>query len=148
MNRNDENDESLKLCGLKKTKHREAILSILRESTQPISAEDIFLSLKRSNISINLSTVYRILEVLSEKNLITKLSIGGDNKNLYEYNQMVHRHYLVCMECKRIKVIDDCPLKGYEKALADKTDYMISGHKLDIYGICPECRKKGLTKDK
>jgi len=55
---------------------------------------------------------------------------------------MVHRHYLICLGCKKIMPIDHCPLGDYEKSLAKKTNYLISGHRLDIYGYCPECKLK------
>lgn len=141
-------EQRLAQSGLKKTKHRKAILFVMQKSKQPIAAEDVYFALKEQDISINLSTVYRTLEVLSDKGLLTKLSISGDSRSLYEYNRMVHRHYLICMGCKKIEVIDDCPLKGYEETLAGKTHYTIAGHRLDIYGYCPECKKKGRMNDK
>jgi Fur family ferric uptake transcriptional regulator len=45
--------------------------------------------------------------------------------------------------CKKILSIEHCPLKGYEEILKKETDYAISGHKLDIYGYCPDCQKNG-----
>lgn len=136
----DSND--IKRSGLRNTKSRSAILDVLARSTQPISAEEVFLALKEKNITANISTVYRSLDALADKNLATKLSIIGDNRTLYERNRMVHRHYLVCLGCKKIMAIDSCPLEDYEKSLAKETNYLISGHKLDIYGHCPECREK------
>lgn len=141
MTKNFDSD-TIKLCGLRNTKSRSAILDVLAQSAQPISAEQIFFDLKEKNITANLSTVYRTLDALVDKNLATKLSITGDNRTLYELNRMVHRHYLVCLGCKKILAIDSCPLKGYEKTLAEKTNYLISGHKLDVYGYCPKCRGK------
>ena len=139
-NTNFSND--LKNSGLKSTKHRIAILDILEQSDQPIAAEQVFLELKENNISTNLSTVYRTLESLSDKNLIIKLNILGDNRTLFEINHMIHRHYLVCLGCKKIISIDYCPLKNYEESLAAQTNYAITGHSLDIYGYCPECQSK------
>lgn len=136
--------DAIKLCGLRNTKSRAAILDVLAQSAQPISAEQIFFDLKEKNITANLSTVYRTLEALVDKNLAKKLSITGDNRTLYELNRMVHRHYLVCLGCKKILAIDSCPLKGYEKSLAKETNYLISGHKLDVYGYCPKCREKDI----
>ncbi len=133
--------EAIKRCGLKNTKSRSAILAILEQCAQPISAEQMFFELKEKNISANLSTVYRTLDVLAEKNLATKVNIAGDNRTLYDFNRMVHRHYLVCLGCNKIIPIDSCPLENYEKLLAKETNFLISGHKLDIYGYCPECRK-------
>ena len=134
--------DAIKLSGLRNTKSRSAILDVLERSAQPISAEQVFFELKEKNMTANISTVYRTLDALADKNLATKLNITGDNRTLYELNRMVHRHYLVCLGCKKIMAIDSCPLEDYEKSLAKETNYLISGHKLDIYGYCPECREK------
>lgn len=128
--------------GLKTTKRRTEILDILAASDQPLAAEQIFLELNKRNISVNLSTVYRVLDVLSDKNLAVKLNIPGDSRTLFEYNRKVHKHYLICLGCNRILAITRCPLGDYEEFLAKETNYFISGHKLDIYGYCPECREK------
>jgi len=135
-------EENLKKSGLKNTKHRNAVLNILQKSNQPIAAEQVYLQLKQKEIAINLSTVYRTLETLAEKQLATKIIIAGDSRALFEYNQMVHKHYLICLGCKKIISIHHCPLESYEQSLADETGYLIEGHRLDVYGYCPECQKK------
>ena len=135
--------KDLKQSGLKNTKHRTAILGILEESTRPMAAEDVYFALKEKGISINLSTVYRVLETLASKDLVSKQSIVGDSRALFEINRMVHKHYLVCVGCKKIQCIENCPLEAYEKTLEKETKYTIAGHKLDIYGYCPECKEKG-----
>jgi len=142
MTKNTDFDAVIRQCGLKNTKSRSAILDILDRSDQPISAEQVFLELKKKKISANLSTVYRALDALASKDLAIKLNIAGDSRNLYEFNRMVHRHYLVCLGCNKIMAIDSCPLVSYEKFLAKETNYLITGHKLDIYGYCPECQEK------
>jgi len=86
---------TLKQNGLKSTKHRTAILEILEQSDQPISVEQIYLELKGKGISINLSTVYRILEALAARNLAIKLSIAEDSRALYELNLKVHKYHLM-----------------------------------------------------
>lgn len=137
-------EERLKKNGLKSTKGRKAILDILTNSEQPMAAEEIYLALKDKKININLSTVYRTLESLENIDLITKISIMDDDRMLFEYNQMGHRHYLVCLNCKKIITIHNCPLGTYEKELETKTDFSILGHKLYLYGYCKECQSKSL----
>lgn len=137
----DFSDELVRV-GLKSTKQRSAILDILEQSDQPLAAEQVFLELKNRGVSANLSTVYRTLEVLSDRNLAVKLNISGDSRALFEYNRKIHRHYLICLGCKKIMAIHRCPLKDYEKALEEETNYSISGHKLDVYGYCPECQSR------
>ncbi|HWP79597.1 MAG TPA: Fur family transcriptional regulator [Candidatus Acidoferrum sp.] len=131
----------LEKCGLKVTKQRKAVLEILEESDAPLAADAVFLALKSAAVPANLSTVYRALEVLTEKKLVEKLKLQDDPRTLYEYNRMVHKHNLICLGCNRVVAIRHCPLGDYEKALEKETDFTISGHKLDIFGYCPECRK-------
>ena len=131
----------LKKKGLKVTKHRNSLLEVLEIENQPLTAEDIFLKLKEKGISINLSSVYRILDTLVDNNLINKYVLGDTNKTFYEINTLKHKHHLVCTSCKKIFPLENCPLSKYESELEDNLDFEITGHKLEIYGICKECRK-------
>lgn len=132
--------ELLKREGLKNTKHRNSVLDILENSEQPVTAECIFLKLKEENVSINLSTVYRVLEKLYEKRLINKTNITDESKALYEINHMEHKHHLVCVGCKKMFSVDECPIEEYEKTLQKKLGFDITGHKLEIYGYCRDCK--------
>lgn len=133
----------LKNSGLKTTKSRKAILAILIRSNQPMAAEEIFLALKEEQLTINLSTVYRTLESLVNKDLVSKISIMDDDRMLFEYNQLGHRHYLVCVTCKKIVTVQNCPLGSYERTLERETHFNIIGHKLYLYGYCEDCQRRG-----
>lgn len=132
----------LKAKGLKHTRHREAILELLASSEQPADAEQLHSELTERGFSLNLSTVYRTLDTLCAAGFVTRMTIDGDARALYEYNSAVHRHHLVCVGCKKITTIASCPLGGYEQQLESETGYAITGHKLDVYGLCPECRNR------
>ncbi|WP_353852662.1 Fur family transcriptional regulator [Dehalobacter restrictus] len=141
MTKNSEFGDDLKRSGLKNTKQRAAILEILEQNDQPMAAEQVFLELKNKDMLVNLSTVYRTLETLTDINLATKLDIAGEHRMLFEYNQKVHGHHLVCLQCKKILKIHRCPLKSYEETLERETYFKISGHKLVVYGLCLQCQK-------
>ncbi len=132
----------LKKTGLKSTKHRLSILKILNESPQPISAEDIFLKLKSKEVSINLSSVYRILDAFVEKGIAIKSSVDGCDMSLFEASHGEHLHHFICQGCRKMVLISGCPLEGYEKLLQDMLGCEITGHKLEIYGYCRDCMKK------
>ena len=140
LDENAEYGEMLKKSGLKSTKSRKAILDVLIKSDQPMAAEQIFLALKEDKIDINLSTVYRTLESLENIDVVTKINIMDDERMLFEYNKLGHRHYLVCLGCKKIVTIQNCPLGSYEKELESETKFSILGHKLYLYGYCSECQ--------
>ena len=136
----------LKNDGLKNTKHRNSILNIIEKSPQPITAEQIYIELINKDISINLSSVYRILNTLAEKTLIVKTNMTGDNKAMFEINKFEHTHHLLCVVCKKIILVDECPFEEYEKKLKEKMGFNILGHKLEIFGVCKNCNNCNVDK--
>jgi len=135
-------EEIMKQNGLKRTKNRFRILKILDIGDIPLSAGSIYNCLKEEEIEVSLSTVYRTLEKLSEMNIIRKLTFNGDNSTFFESIKKGHRHYLICLKCRSITVLNKCPIKGYQEDIEKETSYIIEGHKLDMYGYCPKCKDK------
>ncbi len=131
------NANRLAQCGLKRTKQRLAILDIFSGSEQPLPAEEVFLKMKENRIAVNLSTVYRTLETMVEKGLLTKIDFSGDNRMLYEYNRMVHRHYLICVSCKKIIAVHHCPLKPMKNPWRRKRTIPSPGIALISTAIAP-----------
>ncbi|MCX7709106.1 MAG: transcriptional repressor [Clostridia bacterium] len=140
MLENKEYKEVLKREGLKNTKHRTSILEVMEHSEVPLTAEEIFIRLKEWNVAISLSTVYRVLETLVTKDLVNKSSISNDSKALFEINRMEHKHHLVCMGCKKMVSVEGCPFEEFEKKIQGTNGFDITGHKLEIYGYCAECK--------
>ncbi|WP_006714945.1 Fur family transcriptional regulator [Desulfitobacterium metallireducens] len=138
-NKSDIDDLLLKE-GVKRTKHRIAILEILEQSETPLTADEIFLILKENNTSIWLSTIYRTLEMLTEKEVVRKSTIMGEDKARYEIKQDAHKHCFVCVTCHKMIPLMDCPLEEFEEKLKDKMDFDVTGHNLEIYGYCHDCK--------
>jgi len=130
--------------GLKSTQQRNAILEVLEQASMPITAEDIYLRLKEKNVSTCLSTVYRTLDTLMSKKIVTKSIVMSENKAKFEisYEEGRHCHRLICLGCTKIVNIEECPIKEFENLVHKSTDYDVTGHKIEIYGYCPECKNK------
>lgn len=136
----NQKDNILSKKGFKKTKARAAVVETLETASQPLAAEDIFVKIKESGLSVNLSTVYRTLDLMLNTGLVEKTIING-SKAVYELTGAGHRHHLICTACSRIVAINICPFKRMEKQLGKKTNFDITGHKLELYGLCPDCKK-------
>ena len=134
------NENLLRENGLKCTKSRNLILTILEQAKTPMSADEIFLILRQQK-ELNFSTVYRTLFALTKKSILLK-NPGGDGKAYYQLNHHTHSHYLVCSGCKKRIIIDECPLEMIGENLEKKTGFHITGHNLEFVGECPECLKK------
>jgi len=126
--------------GMKNTQGRNRVLDILEKIVFPLTAEDIYLKLKEQSIVINLSTVYRILDLFVIKGIAIKSTSSVSNKAQFEIAKKEHNHHIICIHCKKMLTLEGCPLKCYEKKLKDKTQYNITGHKLEIFGYCPDCK--------
>ncbi|NLO38570.1 MAG: transcriptional repressor [Ruminiclostridium sp.] len=128
--------------GLKHTKTRALVLEVLNQAHIPMTADELFLILKRNEPSINLSTVYRTLDTLVKKSLIMKTTWMDDSRSCYEYNRMDHRHHLVCVGCNRVISVKGCPIDEYASAVCSHEGFEPAGHRLEIYGVCSNCKKR------
>ena len=133
-------DDILEQAALKATKQRKYILSVLELTHKPLTAEEILKSAP-DEVQINLSTVYRTLGVLTEKGILLK-TIHSDGKSCYQLNQNPHSHLLRCSICNNSVCIDGCPIEQLCCQLEEQTGYLVTGHSLEITGICPECAGK------
>lgn len=76
-------DDILAKIGCKNTKPRKTVIEVLESTDNPLSAEDIFLRIKELGESVNLSTVYRTLDLMENKSLVNK-TVMSDGKARYE----------------------------------------------------------------
>ena len=133
-----------KLKGLRASKNRDEVISLLQRQTAPLAVEDIYAKIRKTDNKISLSTVYRIIEKLVSLDVVHKVTTLDDNKALYEIvkDSNTHHHYMICVKCKKMIPIDDCPVRELEKNIADKTGFNIIGHKFELYGECQKCANK------
>lgn len=133
--------ELFDMLDIKVTKHRKSIYEILDNSDNALTIEDIFLKLAIGDETISMSTIYRILDVFCEKGLAVKNQLPEKNKAEFELCRKAHKHRLICTGCDKVLEIKNCPLVNYERTLKEKTNFEIQRHRLDFFGLCPECQR-------
>lgn len=126
--------------GYKITKQRKAILEVLESFETPVHVEDIFLKLKEGGMDISLSTIYRNLDMLQKQGLVVKAYMLNEDKARFGLSSK--KNYLVCQECKKIVIIDNCPFEKFKEELIEVHGFDILGHSIEVYGICPDCKNK------
>jgi|AntAceMinimDraft_17_1070374.scaffolds.fasta_scaffold142237_2 Fur family ferric uptake transcriptional regulator len=134
-------------AGLKNTKYRVDIIELINKSDVLMSAKDIHKELLDKKIRINLSTVYRTLDKLVETNIINRVNLENEKQSMYEYNRNLHHHFFICQNCNKIIPIYTCPLEEYEKKLTKELGFEITGHRVEFYGFCKECKKNMIKKN-
>ena len=88
-----------------------------------------------------ISTVYRILIAFEEKGLVEKSTWMADGTAVYSLNRGGHTHYAVCLKCHNRIPLQDCHFSHIhlEEGMGDFT---VTGHKLELYGYCRNCRER------
>lgn len=134
--------DELRNHGLKATRQRIAVMTLLTEAEVPLSLRTIRIQLEAQREAMDLSTIYRILESFEESGLIRRNVHLTPEEHTYEPVRQEHRHYLLCVRCKKMIVLDGCPIHDYEHQIETETGFTIMRHQLELYGLCPECQKK------
>ena len=129
----------LKHNNIKVTKARKYILEIIISSKEAINANLIYAMLKADNMKIDLSTVYRTLDLLESKKLLNKFDLGN---NMYNYTLITnaHIHTIKCDLCHK-KMVIDCPIPQIEEQIKAKTGITLTESHVYLKGICKECKE-------
>ena len=128
--------------GLDYTPNRFRVLEIIGNSSSPLSVQEIHETLSRSR-NLNRVTVYRILELLVEKQLVERIS-GGDRSFHYglapNANHPRHAHFY-CRECGNIECLDPESLNLDMESLERTFPGLIEKTEVRLDGICKNCLK-------
>lgn len=133
--------------GIKKTRQRIDIYKVLYEADTPLSAAEIFSLLNKASAKemYAFSTIYRNLLAFEKTGIITKSVLSTEDNALYELKRQTHRHYAVCLKCHAKIPIKSCPLHDLsEDIVSSIPDFEVTGHQLEIYGYCNNCRKTSI----
>lgn len=133
--------------GLKVTAPRMAILEALVRGRAHITAQEVFEKIKiKSNEEkvvankIGFATVYRFLRSLTEKGFVTEVRMGGLPAR-YELTPRAHHDHLTCMTCGKIVEFENRDIEGLQILVAQNNGFLLTGHVLELYGICPNCQE-------
>ena len=133
---------TLKKAGQRLTRHRVAVMSALRTSDRPLTAEEV------AKISgVPMSTAYRNLAELCDAGVAVRVG-GADRTDRFEIAESLtshHHHHLVCTECGVVNDFDPSPqlerliTKELQSLLASE-GFAESHHLFDVHGVCGNCR--------
>ena len=137
----------LKENSLKITPQRITILKYLDTHRTHPTADEIYLSLKKSIPSLSKTTVYNSLDILKKYGLIQALTICGSEQR-YDFDHGMHHHFL-CKKCGKIYDINfRCPNIKEIRAEIES-----DGHHIDeihgyFRGFCKKCIQKEKNEQK
>jgi Fur family transcriptional regulator, peroxide stress response regulator len=123
------------------TPQRLAILRILAASEGHPSVERIYEQVKENFATTSLATIYKTVILLKHLNEVLELGFP-DGSNRYDGNKPYPHPHIICTRCKRIMDPDLGSMTQLVTEATRKTGYEILDHRLDFFGICPDCQGK------
>ncbi|MCW8824821.1 MAG: ferric iron uptake transcriptional regulator [Gammaproteobacteria bacterium] len=135
--------ENLKSAGLKVTLPRLKILNLLEECNgRHMSAETLHQELVSSGEDVGLATVYRVLTQFEAAGLVSRHNFES-GQAVFELDEGEHHDHILCVRCGKVEEFVDDVIEKRQQEIVDEHGFEMTDHHLTIYGVCPDCRKKG-----
>ena len=133
-------EEYISRNNLKITNQRRTVLKAFLESKKHVSVEELYAAISQSEPKIGLATVYRTLSLLTQSGLASEMNFG-DGQKRYEHCYMHEHHdHMVCTECGKIIEFNHPLIEKFQEEVAAQNGFTITSHKLDLIGICSDCK--------
>jgi Fur family transcriptional regulator, ferric uptake regulator len=116
---------------------RVTIARVTRDADGAFSADDLFAAVRRESPGVGMATVYRAVAAMEAAGFIEAVGARG-NATLYLHcPHEGHHHHVVCTGCGAVAAAECSVVDS-----AVGTDgFIITGHDLTLYGLCPRCQK-------
>lgn len=130
---------SLRDEGFRITPQRMAIVDYLLKTEDHPSADHIHKVVRKQYPMVSLSTVYKTLYLLKEKNLVNEIEVEGESR--FDAHTDDHIN-IVCIKCGKIDDVDEETLKDIQVKAAKKSKYLILKSSFELHGYCSSCKSK------
>jgi len=122
----------------RKTKQKEAILRVLKDNNEHPTASLIYEQVRQEIPHISLGTIYRDLKSLKQEGKIAEIKLAG-SLSRFDGNSKNHYHFH-CQKCDRIFDVVEPVYTAIDNRIAQKTGFDVFYHRLEFYGLCPDCQ--------
>jgi Fur family ferric uptake transcriptional regulator len=133
--------ERLRAKGYRLTPQRLIILSAIEASDEHISAEEIYAQVAARYPNVNISTVYRTLELLKKLGMVYEINLG-EGRIRFHAEGSGHHHHLICQQCGTVIDIDEATLSSLRDALRRDYGFQAELRHVGVFGVCEKCRRK------
>ena len=137
--------ETVRASGLRVTPQRRAILRVLIEERSHLTAQEVYERLRPLFPELSLDTVYRTLRTLAGMGIVCQSHLQTRHANRFSLAlERHHHHHLICLDCGESIEFQDCALPAALSRLAERYDFVPTGHAFEVYGYCARCRDAGM----
>ncbi len=130
-------EQRLRAHGFRITPQRQLVLEAV-EHLRHGTPEEILIEVQRTASGVNLSTVYRTLEVLEDVDLVTHAHIGHGAPTYHAVDEDIHIH-LVCDTCGNVSSAPSAIADSFIAELRSEHKFMTDISHMAMHGECESC---------
>jgi Fur family transcriptional regulator, ferric uptake regulator len=131
-------DDMLRAGGYRVTPQRQLVLEAVTK-LEHATPEEIFADVRQIARGVNVSTVYRTLELLEQIGLVTHTHLGHGAPRYHLAADAQHVH-LVCQQCERVTQVDPAAVRSLVSSLDAGYGFETDVGHLTVFGRCAQCR--------
>lgn len=131
----------IKRKNLKWSRQREFIVDLFLSINRHVTTEELYQTASKNFPEIGYSTVHRTLKLLTECGLASEIHLNDRYTRFEKIRQDQHHDHLVCTECGKIIEFECEKIEKLQDKISLKKGFKITSHRLQLFGICRECRK-------
>ena len=125
-------------AGRRLTQPRRQVAALIDAREGRFTAADLAADVRAGDLGVGRATIFRTLDLFAELGLVERLELpSGDHA--YVRCDPAHHHHVMCEVCGRTEEVDDCGITAVAKEIARRTGYRIEAHRLELFGVCPDC---------
>ena len=133
--------KQLRERGFRLTPQREMVLGVLHDMNGHVTAEQVYERVSHLSSCVDISTVYRTLELLQDFHLVGAVELDGQRR--YELLGLHGPHYhLRCTICSALVHIEPGKIQPIIEQIQQQHGFQVASDDLTLTGVCRECQAK------
>jgi Fur family transcriptional regulator, ferric uptake regulator len=126
--------------GMRATPEREEILAEVFAEHNHFDIDELFMRLRQKGKRISRASIYRTIPLLVECGLVNEVYFEDGHLHYEHVYGHDHHCHLRCLGCRKVVEFRDEGVDEIEKRIGLANSFETTGHKLEIFGYCSQCR--------
>lgn len=126
------------------TRQRDLVAELVLTSEEHLSAEQVRRRVAERGEKVGLATIYRTLELLEKSGLARGHDFGQGFRRFEPMSAQTDHEHLICVRCGRVVEFNHERLERMLPIIADEHGFQSERYRVEIYGVCQPCQRKGL----
>ncbi|OHB75503.1 MAG: hypothetical protein A2Z25_07235 [Planctomycetes bacterium RBG_16_55_9] len=133
--------------GLRHTVQRDRVLDVFLSTEKHLTVQELYDLVRKKHKGVGYATVARTVKLMRETGVCRQVDFGDGSQRFEHKHGHEHHDHLICLACGKFEEIYSPKLEAIQEELVRKHGYVQESHKLDIFGLCPQCAKKERRND-